>query len=92
MYNIYSIVILILFDVPRFSVNDLHQIQVATPSPSSGRTLDLAADRGDLVGEVLSKTVSNSVRPNSIIGKKVHAFTTEKVVRNAKHCSVVVGG
>ena len=35
MYNIYSIVILILFDIPRFSVNDLHQIQVAAPSPSS---------------------------------------------------------
>ena len=35
MYNIYSIVILILFDIPRFSVNYLHQIQVAAPSPSS---------------------------------------------------------
>ena len=35
MYNIYSIVILILFDIPRFSVNDLHQIKVAAPSPSS---------------------------------------------------------
>ena len=35
MYNIYSIVILILFDILRFSVNDLHQIQVAAPSPSS---------------------------------------------------------
>ena len=34
MYNIYSIVILILFDIPRFSVNDLHQIQVSAPSPS----------------------------------------------------------
>ena len=29
MYNIYAIVIVILFDIPRFSVNDLHQIQVA---------------------------------------------------------------
>ena len=35
MYNIYAIVILILFDIPRISVNDLHQIQVAAPSPSS---------------------------------------------------------
>ena len=35
MYNIYSIVIRILFDIPRFSVNDLHQIQVDAPSPSS---------------------------------------------------------
>ena len=35
MYNIYAIVILILFDIPRFSVNDLHQIQVAAPSPRS---------------------------------------------------------
>ena len=34
MYNIYAIVILILFDIPRISVNDLHQIQVAAPSPS----------------------------------------------------------
>ena len=38
MYNIYSIVILILFDIPRFSVNDLHQIQVAAPSPSSRKS------------------------------------------------------
>ena len=37
MYNIYAIVILILFDIPRISVNDLHQIQVAAPSPSSRR-------------------------------------------------------
>ena len=28
MYNIYAIVIFILFDIPRFSVNDLHQIFV----------------------------------------------------------------
>ena len=35
MYNIYAIVILILFDIPRISVNDLQQIQVAAPSPSS---------------------------------------------------------
>ena len=41
MYNIYSIVILILFDIPRFSVNDLHQIQVAAPSPSSRKSYDL---------------------------------------------------
>ena len=43
MYNIYSIVILILFDIPRFSVNDLHQIQVAAPScivTRKGRPLD----------------------------------------------------
>ena len=39
MYNIYSIVILILFDIPRFSVNDVHQIQVAAPSPSSRKSL-----------------------------------------------------
>ena len=39
MYNIYSIVILILFDIPRFSVNDLHQIQVAAPSPSSRKSM-----------------------------------------------------
>ena len=38
MYNIYSIVILILFDIPRFSVYDLHQIQVAAPSPSSRKS------------------------------------------------------
>ena len=38
MYNIYSIVILILFDIPRFSVNYLHQIQVAAPSPSSRKS------------------------------------------------------
>ena len=38
MYNIYAIVILILFDIPRFSVNDLHQIQVAAPSPSSRKS------------------------------------------------------
>ena len=29
MYNIYAIVILILFDIPLFSVNSLHQFQVA---------------------------------------------------------------
>ena len=29
MYNIYAIVIRILFDIPRYSVNFLHQIQVA---------------------------------------------------------------
>ena len=34
VYNIYSIVILILFDIPRFSVNDLHQIQVASSRKS----------------------------------------------------------
>ena len=39
MYNIYSIVILILFDIPRFSVNDLHQIQVVAPSPSSRKSI-----------------------------------------------------
>ena len=39
MYNIYSIVILILFDLPRFSVNDLHQIQVAAPRLTT-KTLD----------------------------------------------------
>ena len=39
VYNIYSIVILILFDIPRFSVNDLHQIQVAAPSPSSRKSI-----------------------------------------------------
>ena len=38
MYNIYSIVILILFDIPRFSVNYLHQIQVAAPSPDRNNT------------------------------------------------------
>ena len=38
MYNIYAIVILILFDIPRISVNDLHQIQVAAPSPSSRKS------------------------------------------------------
>ena len=29
MYNIYAIVILILVDIPRFSVNSLHQNQIA---------------------------------------------------------------
>ena len=41
MYNIYAIVILILFDIPRFSVNDLHQIQVAAPSPCSRKLTQL---------------------------------------------------
>ena len=44
MYNIYSIVILILFDIPRFSVNDLHQIQVAAPSPSSRKLVLIKRD------------------------------------------------
>ena len=44
MYNIYAIVILILFDIPRFSVNDLHQIQVAAPSPSSRKWSDLISN------------------------------------------------
>ena len=46
MYNIYSIVILILFDIPRFSVNDLHQIQVAAPSPSSRKSTIKVEARG----------------------------------------------
>ena len=41
---IYAIVILILFDIPRFSVNDLHQIQVAAPSPSSRKSVRLRRD------------------------------------------------
>ena len=51
MYNIYTIVILILFDIPRFSVNDLHQIQVAAPSPSSRKsTFDLTVYLFDIIG------------------------------------------
>ena len=42
VYNIYEIVLLIIFDIPRFSVNDLHQIQVAAPSPSSRKLQGLA--------------------------------------------------
>ena len=31
MYNIYAIVILILFDIRRFSINSLHQFHIAAP-------------------------------------------------------------
>ena len=48
MYNIYAIVILILFDIPCFSVNDLHQIQVAAPSPSSRKSFQLPRSLRDL--------------------------------------------
>ena len=48
MYNIYAIVILILFDIPRFSVNDLHQIQVAAPSPSCRKLTQM---KGRVIGE-----------------------------------------
>ena len=53
MYNIYAIVILILLDIPRFSVNDLHQIQVAAPSPSSIPMDNLS--KTDIVERKLSK-------------------------------------
>ena len=46
---------------------------------------DLAVDRVDLVDEVISETVGNSIRATSVFRKKVHAFTTENVIRNAKH-------
>ncbi len=52
----------------------------------------MAADRVDLVGEVISETVGNSIRATAVVGKKVHAFTTETVIRDTKHCSVVVLG
>ena len=59
MYNIYSIVILILFDIPRFSVNDLHQIQVAAPSPSSRKSI-LEAHLGRNMGYGFTYLVGRS--------------------------------
>ena len=60
MYNIYAIVILILFDIPRISVNDLHQIQVAAPSPSSRKSI-CAGNRLKL-----TESITSSVNPSEI--------------------------
>ena len=49
MYNIYAIVILILFDIPLFSVNSLHQFQAA------------AAPRFPEVTNVLSKQQPHNI-------------------------------
>ena len=76
MYNIYAIVILILFDIPRFSVNDLHQIQVAAPSPSSRKYREEAAIL-DFFAKHSTKLVPHTRFPANYVSKtryKVHVY------------------
>ena len=79
MYNIYAIVILILFVIPRFSVNDLHQIQVAAPSPSSRKFLasNIGLRQGSALNPLLfimvMELISMKISTKDVLRKMIYA-------------------